>query len=205
MRTQYGSGWHTVVCGANPTACNHKIVLLYHASARLNSTTPVTFKAEVLGSADVHFVLLVRYHLNSLPAVALQYQQNRKGRTISPTNQYHSRSNTVQSSLSYCPAFSRLEFRHFYKKAGGEGQGGCSASHSKRSPSETHPIMSAPAVLIQRPSPNGFDGRGDSSKRIPDEENALVVVGAFVAAVEEFAVVVMVRKVGECRERTKRR
>ncbi len=65
--------------------------------------------------------------------------------------------------------------------------------------------MSAPAVLIHRPSPNGFDGRGDNSKRIPDEENALVVVGTFGAAVEEFGVVVMVRKVGECRERRKSR
>ena len=71
---------------------------------------------------------------------------------------------------------------------------------------ETHPIMSAPAVLIHRPSPNGFDGRGDNSKCIPDEENVLVAeVGTFGAAVEEFAVVVMVRKAEECREWTNSR
>lgn len=66
--------------------------------------------------------------------------------------------------------------------------------------SETHPIMSAPAVFIHRASPNGFDGRGDNWKRIPTEENALVgVMGIFGA------VVVMVRKVGERRERTNSR
>ena len=66
--------------------------------------------------------------------------------------------------------------------------------------------MSAPAVLIQRPSPNGFGGIGDSSKRTRDEENVLVgAVDTFGAAVEEFLVVVMVRNVGEHRERTKSR
>ena len=66
--------------------------------------------------------------------------------------------------------------------------------------------MIAPAVLIHRPSPNGFDGRWDNSKRTPDEENApFGVIGTFGAAVEELAVVVMVRKVRECRERTNSR
>jgi hypothetical protein len=66
--------------------------------------------------------------------------------------------------------------------------------------------MRAPAVLIQHPSPNGFGGRGDSSKRTRDEENALVgAVGTFGATVEDFLVVVMVRNVGKCRERTKSR
>jgi hypothetical protein len=66
--------------------------------------------------------------------------------------------------------------------------------------------MSAPAVLIQRPSPNGFGGRGDNSKRTRDEENALVgAVGTFGGAVEEFLLVVMVQNVAKCRERTKSR
>ena len=33
----------------------------------------------------------------------------------------------------------------------------------------THPITSAAAVLIHFPSPNGFGGTGDNSKRISDE------------------------------------
>lgn len=66
--------------------------------------------------------------------------------------------------------------------------------------------MSAPAVLIQRPSPNGFGGRGDKSKWTREEENALVgAVGPFGTAVEDFLVVVMVRNVGKCREKTKGR
>ena len=65
--------------------------------------------------------------------------------------------------------------------------------------------MSAPAVLIQRPSPNGFGGRGDNSKRTRDDENALVgAVDPFDAAVEEFLVVVMMRNVGKCREKKSR-
>jgi hypothetical protein len=60
--------------------------------------------------------------------------------------------------------------------------------------------MSAPAVLTHRPSPNGFDGRGDNSKRIRDEDN--VLVGAFGAVVDDFLVVGMVRNVGKCREKT---
>ncbi len=53
--------------------------------------------------------------------------------------------------------------------------------------------MSAPAVLIQHP---GFSGRGDNSKRIPDEENVLdAVEGTLLAAVEAFlAVVIVARK-----------
>src|SRR6266702_4458789 len=84
VRTHYGSGWHTVVCGPYPTTGNPKIVLLYVylLASILRRNSAVTFKAEALGSADIHLVLLVRYHLNSLPAV-LQYQQNRMGITIS--------------------------------------------------------------------------------------------------------------------------
>ena len=62
--------------------------------------------------------------------------------------------------------------------------------------------MSAPAVLTHRPSPNGFDGRGDNSKCIRDEES--VLVGAFGTVVDEFLVVIMGRNVGKCRERTSR-
>jgi hypothetical protein len=118
------------------------------------------------------------------------------------TIQYHSRSNSVRSSLNYGPAFSHSESRHFLQVRNytRDKVGGLPLLK------ETHPIMSAPAVLIHRPSPNGFDGRGDISKCIPDEEDALAaVVSTFGAAVEEFAVVVMVRKVGECRERTNSR
>lgn len=90
-------------------------------------------------------------------------------------------------------------------KAGGE-QGGSSGGTQNTPASETYPIISAPAVLIHRPSPNGFDGRGDSSKRIRDEENMLVgAVGTFGATVEEFLVVVVVRNVGKYREKAKRR
>ena len=71
---------------------------------------------------------------------------------------------------------------------------------------KTYPIISAPAVLIHRPSPNGFDGRGDNSKCTRDEENMLVgAVGTFGTTVEEFLLVVVVRNVGKCRERVKRR
>lgn len=132
----------------------------------------------------------------------------RKGITTSRTNQCHSRSNSVQSGLNSGPAFSRSESRHFIKsrRRGWTKVGQSAVTQIVPPHKETYPIMSAPAVLIQRPSPNGFGGIGDSSKRTRDEENVLVgAVDTFGAAVEEFLVVVMVRNVGKHRERTKSR
>ena len=107
------------MCGAYPTAGNHKIILLYHASARLDSmmqTWLLLIEIEALwGSADVHFVLLVRYHLNSLPAVPSSTNKRGRGIMVSRTIQYRTRSNSVRSSLNYGPAFSHSESRRFYK------------------------------------------------------------------------------------------
>ena len=122
-------GWHTVVCGAYSTGRNHKIVLLCHASARLDSAMLLLLQSRSAAvSADVHFVLLVRYNLNTLPAMpchAIQYQK-RGNNAISHTIQCHSGSNSAQSNLSYGPAFSRLESRHFLRvknrRGGREGR-----------------------------------------------------------------------------------
>jgi hypothetical protein len=59
---------------------------------------------------------------------------------------------------------------------------------------KTHPMTSAAAVLIQRPSPNGFGGTGDNSKCTSDE-GALyaAVVRASVMGLDDLAMALVTR------------
>lgn len=52
-------------------------------------------------------------------------------------------------------------------------------------------MMRAPAVLIQRPSPNGFGGTGDRSKRMSDEGGLNAAERASDTTLDDFLVVVV--------------
>jgi hypothetical protein len=55
----------------------------------------------------------------------------------------------------------------------------------------TYPMMRAPAVLIQRPSPNGFGGTDDRSKRMSDEGGLNAAERASDTTLDDFLVVVL--------------
>lgn len=65
-------------------------------------------------------------------------------------------------------------------------------------------MMSAAAVLIHFPSPNGFGGTGDKSKRISEAGglNAAAVRG-LVGPIVDDSVIRLLRRVGDLRGRTK--
>jgi len=74
------------------------------------------------------------------------------------TVQYHSQNRSVQSSLSYGPACFHSVF-HLYNFA--------LTSVVRALPEEgTNPMMSAPAVLMYRPSPSGLFGIWETGKSI---------------------------------------
>jgi hypothetical protein len=70
--------------GAYPTACNHKIVVVDHALARLDSwqadASAFLFSAVKVQNSDVHFVFFIGNHLDSLPAMiaTLQYPRDKE-------------------------------------------------------------------------------------------------------------------------------
>ena len=135
---------------------------------RQDTTASELLKARKSADSDVHLAFFVRYHLDSLPAMPIALASSpgqKKVHILPPTIQSHSQSSSVQNSLSYAQESSRSGSRLF------RGEGGYSASSvdNDHPPQTTHPITSAAAVFIHLPSPNGFGGTGDNSKRVSGE------------------------------------
>jgi hypothetical protein len=55
-------------------------------------------------------------------------------------------------------------------------------------------MMMAPAVLIQRPSPNGFGGTGDNSKCMSDEGAVYAGVRVSVMSVDDLVMALVIRR-----------
>lgn len=110
----------------------------------------------------------------------------------------------MRISIESLPIQNFVSLREGRGRRRGRGEtDSASSANDRHIPQTTHPMTRAPAVLIQRPSPNGFGGTGDNSKSILDE-GALDVAGRGSAiAMDEVVMALTARRLGDRRERTK--